>query len=378
MCLYPQILPNPNYGYKGKYAFMKDCVSRYIKVPCGTCGECLAVKQMSLVQRCSLESLSGWPFFSTLTYNEESMPHIATSKGRSLRYADITDVQDMIKRIRKDNLFGRPFRYLAVSELGSTRARPHFHILWFVQKYPQDTIYTPLNLEKKLFEVVLSQWKRNVGSRRSPVYQNLCTYVCRIVSGKLKSTYDLHYVSPSTLDGTTLDVPFYVSKYMMKPSEHVKRLQQALRLNYSDEEYSKLWNIVRPRYFSSLNFGFGLYDYQAKKVSFSERLTLLESTESFKIVRESIDRSLRSSDRPKFFNPETGSSMPLSRYWKSFGNLYTPQDAIRFHYLNPQWREDNVSMDDRSIDDKLFSEYTYRRRVSQIESNQDNQNLLFD
>ena len=50
---------------------------------------------------------------------------MTTSTGYSIRFADVTDVQKMFKRLRKKNAFGRPFRYLAVSELGSKKGRPH-------------------------------------------------------------------------------------------------------------------------------------------------------------------------------------------------------------------------------------------------------------
>ena len=150
MCVSPTIIPNPNYGNTSRMAVFKDTVSKFIKVPCGVCSDCLHMKQSDIVQRCMTESLSGYPFFATLTYNDESLPVHVCSDGRKIRYADRLDVVDMIKRIRNDNLFGRPFRYLAVSELGSKRARPHFHLLFFVQKQSDDTVYTPLNLEKKL------------------------------------------------------------------------------------------------------------------------------------------------------------------------------------------------------------------------------------
>lgn len=378
MCISPTILPNPNYGYKGKFAFLKDTLSKYIKVPCGHCSECLHIKQLSLVQRCSLESLAGYPFFCTLTYNNQSLPSVVCSDGKFIRYAAMSDVVNMIKRLRNDNAFGRPFRYLAVSELGSKRARPHFHILFFVKKYETDTVYTPINFEHLLYGTVLRYWTRNYGSRRSPDYRPLCTFISKFVCGKLKSTYDLHFVSPSTLDGTTSDVSFYVTKYMLKPSDRATRLQQALRLNLPEDEYNDIWKLVKPRWFSSLNFGFGVYGLQAKKLTYSDRLECLSKTESFRIVRSSIDRSLSSSDRPKFYDPETGKSLPLSRYWKTFGNLYTSDDAIKFHYLNPDWREDNMVFDDRKQDEKELVMEKHSKQLSLIYNHEENLNLLFD
>lgn len=378
MCISPTILPNPNYGSKLPFSFMKDTVSRFIKVPCGVCSECVHIKQLNLVQRCIMESQTGYPFFCTLTYNNESLPQLECPDGRKIRYADISDVQNMIKRIRKDNLFGRPFRHLTVSELGSKRARPHFHILFFVKKYSEDSIYVPYNLERTLFSVVLSQWKRNYGSKRNPVYRPLCQYVSKFIHGKLKSTYDLHFVSPSTLNGSTLDVPFYVTKYMLKPSDKSRRIQQALRLNLESEDYDRIWSKVKPRWFSSLNFGFGVYGLQPRYQSKTERLSILQDTEAFKHVRFSLDRSLLTQDRPKFYDPESGKTLPFSAYWKSFGNLYTMDDHLTFFYKDPNQRADNVQIDEREISEKLLSFESHQRQLRQIDEHEENFNLLFD
>lgn len=371
MCISPTLIKNPNYHAKGRYSFLKDTVSPYIKVPCGYCSECLHSKQLSLVQRCMTESLSGYPFFCTLTYNQQSLPVLTTSDGFDIRFADFSDVTNMIKRLRKDFAFGRNFRYLAVSELGSKRARPHFHLLFFVEKYPNDTVYTPLNLEAKLYKTVLSYWQRNYGSRRKPVYKPLCTYVHKIICGKIKTTYDLHFVQNSSLNGTSSDVHFYVTKYMLKPSKHVSNLQSALKLNLSPEEYKDTWNKVKPRWVASLNFGFGVYGLQAKKLPHAERLIYLRNTDAFKVVRDSISRSAKVSDYPAFYDPENGKPLPLSRYWKSFGNLYTEQDALTFFYKNPNQFEDNVSIDERPITSKLKAIESLSRQQSQIENNED-------
>lgn len=378
MCISPTLIKNPNYGYFGKYAFMKDCKSQFIAVPCGHCPECVRIKQLSLIQRCSLEALEGYPFFCTLTYNNESLPKLITSDNKTIRFADCSDITNMIKRLRKDNAFTRPFRYICVSELGSKRARPHFHLIFFVKKYDTDTVYTPVNLEKILFEKVLSYWVRNYGSKRSPIYKPCCTYIRKFVCGKLKTTYDLHFITPSTLDASIMDVPFYVTKYMLKPSDKATRLQQALKLNLPEDEYNEVWKKVKPRWFSSLNFGFAVYDYQARKMSLQERLDKLSKTSSFKLVRQSIDRSLSSQDRPKFYNPDNGQSLPLSRYWKTFGNLYTVEDAIAFYYKDPNWREDNMKFDDRKLDEKLRIQSKHDSQLHLIENNSANFNILFE
>lgn len=125
MCISPTRIRNPNYHIYNSGTKFKDTESAFINVPCGVCPECVAVRQMSYIQRLQMEELNNHLFFCTLTYNDESMPYLLTSTGYEIRYADVNDVQKMFKRLRKSNAFGRPFRYFGVSELGSQRGRPH-------------------------------------------------------------------------------------------------------------------------------------------------------------------------------------------------------------------------------------------------------------
>lgn len=125
MCISPIQIKNPNLGLIGPNAQFKDVVSHYINVPCGVCPQCIANRQMQYVQRLQMESLVNHLFLCSLTYNNESMPVVSTSTGYDIRYADVSDVQKMFKRLRKRNAFGRPFRYFGVSELGTRKGRPH-------------------------------------------------------------------------------------------------------------------------------------------------------------------------------------------------------------------------------------------------------------
>lgn len=98
MCLSPIRIRNPNVGMSGmKSTLMKDTTSAFINVPCGVCRECVAVRQMNFVQRIQMESLVNHLFFVTLTYNNEMLPQIGVSSGYLIRYADVSDVQNMFK-----------------------------------------------------------------------------------------------------------------------------------------------------------------------------------------------------------------------------------------------------------------------------------------
>lgn len=348
MCVSPIRIRNPNYGNKSKYiSALVDTSSVFINVPCGHCSECVAVRQMSVVQRCQMEEMNNHLFFCTLTYNNECLPFLTTSTGYDIRYADVSDVQKMMKRIRKYDLFGRKFKYFGVSELGSKRSRPHFHLIFSIEKRDSDTFSDVLNMEHDYFDVVLSQWKRNYGSSRNPIWKPCCTFVSRISHGRVHRTFDFHYVNPRSASGDVCDVPFYVTKYMLKPSDRETRLQQALKLNLPSDEYEDTWKIVRSRHFSSLHFG---YDGEQNVRDY---------------IRDCVVKSRFYEDSPKFYNPFSGASFPLSRYYMNNGDLYTIDDALFFN--SKRAVPDNVSIDDRDISEKLVRVEKFNKNVSLVD-----------
>lgn len=345
MCLSPIRIKNPNLGLIGPNAQFKDTISHMIDVPCGVCAECVASRQMQYVQRLQMEELVNHVFFCTLTYNNDMMPVVETSTGFHIRYADVSDVQKMFKRLRKRNAFGRPFRYFAVSELGELRGRPHFHILFLLPRREGDTEATCLNLQSLMFCEVLREWRRNTAVNRKgkpdtrhPDYRPLCTYVRKYIHGRIRTNFDLHWVDPALSSGGSADVCFYVMKYMMKPSNRAIRLQQALRLNLDDDEYERLWSLVRPRHFESEALGYGVSDTLSPE---NQRLyhRVLEH------LREGIEMSKREmpgrDPMPLYFSPVDGHSSPLAKYYKSNPNVFDMKDFLDFFYAS-QTDADNV------------------------------------
>lgn len=360
MCLHPILIPNPNYGrrYKeGDVRNLYDCTSQYIYAPCGHCPQCIAVRQMYIVQRVQMESLENHLFFATLTYNHESLPRIDTSSGYSIPYADINDIQNCFKRLRKSGSLGRPFRYFAVTERGSTYGRPHAHCLFFVPKDPRDSMLDCLNLEYNLFHSLLHEWRRNVAppvwsdkkqawrpNTRSPVYQDLCTYYRRFIGGKLSATYDCHYCIPSQTDAGLASVAFYVCKYMLKPSTKETRLQQALRLNLPEDEYDEIWSLVRSRYLASKHFGL--------------------NPSAVNHLRESIAYSIANDmDYPCFINPDSGQTFPLARYYRSKGDIYPYTDALRFYEISHR----NSSRLDSVVDPEHLTVDQFNKKIYEYE-----------
>lgn len=300
MCVSPIPILNPNYGNTSELALKTvDTVSKYISVPCNHCCECLAARQAQLVQRLRLESITSHFFFATLTYRNEMLPYVDTSTGYRIAYADIADVVNMIKRLRKSNAFGRPFRYFAVSERGSERGRPHFHVLFLVEKRKGDTFHICNSLALEYKRIVLKEWRRNIGTSLRPVWSPLCKYAEKFRNGTLFRNYDLHFVDPATTQDGCSNVSFYVSKYLLKPSDKERRLHSALRLNLPPEEYDAVWNLVKSRSFKSLNFG-------------------VPTKKQVAIVRDAIEKTQHDPDGFKLTNPINGHPEPISRYFRKF------------------------------------------------------------
>lgn len=298
MCVSPVLIPNPNYHNPCELIQnTTDTELKFLRVPCGVCNECLMKRQSDIVQRCKCLALDHYIFFCTLTYNRESLPVIKTSTGVSVKYADYKDAQNMFKRIRKYDQFGRPFKYFFVTERGK-KGRPHFHGLIFIPKSPSDDSLITASLESTISKVLFREWRRNYGSRRAPVWKPLFTYKSKFVAGKFYRNFDCHYVVPHSTDHGSDDVAFYVSKYVLKPSEYEKKLQQALRLNLEESEYMDIWRIVRSRCFSSK--GFGAY-------------TDLEKD----YITDCIHRSSDDSNGFQYINQD-GTKCGLARYYRKF------------------------------------------------------------
>lgn len=311
MCVSPVPILNKNRGSKSELMRLsKDCDSIYIYVPCNVCSECLAKRQMEFVQRARTMCLDHYVFFCTLTYNNESIPKVITSQGFTIKYVDKSDVQNMHKRIRKGNLFGREYHYFFVSERGSAKGRPHVHGLIFIPKFKDDDKLYPAQLETTVRRVLFKEWRRNYGSSRNPDWKPLFTYKEKYVAGKLTRNFDCHYVTAHTSDNGPDDVAFYVTKYILKPSDKERRLQQALRLNLvkvfddgfvDNSEYEQIWSTVRSRAMVSKKFG----DLTKCQVDH---------------VKKGISISADNPDGLKYFT-SSGDFQPLARFYRKYVGL---------------------------------------------------------
>ena len=261
----------------------------------------------------------------------------------------------------------------------------HFHILFLLPKYDSDTACEISVLQDTLFREVLAEWKRNVAppiwskkrskfipDSRHPQFKPLCTYVRKYVRGQIRTNFDLHYVEPSSSLRGSADVCFYVMKYMLKPSNRAIRLQQALHMNLPEDEYEDIWSMVHPRHFESEGLGLGVSSIDSPQEN-SAYHKVLEH------LRKGVELSKKMTNcddpTPKFFNPFTGASAPLAKYYKSNPNIFSMDDYLDFFYAAKRARVDNVILPDddlshtqldKRIDDfEKNAEYVLRQQTSQ-------------
>lgn len=175
----------------------------------------------------------------------------------SIPFADVHDVQLMVKRMRDNNTLGRSFRYVAVTERGGERGRPHVHILWLVPKEDDDTVATCETLNAKLRKMLLEYWSTNIGTRKNPVYERNFTYRQKWLNGKLYRNFDCHYVNPVlTKDGVS-NVAFYITKYILKDSDQERDLWRRI---YHASGFNRnltrvVWDVVKSRLLASKGLG---------------------------------------------------------------------------------------------------------------------------
>lgn len=311
-------------------AYLYDTRSKYINVPCGHCDECISVLQMSIVQRALMESIYNHFFMATLTYNNEHLPKLTLSNGYEYRYADYNHLSILFQRLKNINAFPRGFRTFSVSERGSDRGRPHFHVIFMVPKRPEDTYNWCIAEQFRLHPIILDQWYENLGSKRSPVKDPLCTYVRRFYSGRWHTNYDFHYVNPRFTGEDVAPVAFYVTKYLLKRSDKDYRIQQALKMNLDHEEYLDSWKIIRSRWHSSRYFGFNpTYDPVSRyhKWFLDKRI--------INYLHKCVQASKGKYPYPCFINPFNGKWFPLAHVYKLNGDIYNVDDATYFVENNP-------------------------------------------
>lgn len=354
MCNAPITIKNKGFDSTGehrtKYSVLHPFMSRYIEVPCGVCEACHRQAQQYMVQRFREHFKGRWAIFCTATYKPEALQYIESyDENGEVHYtpcANIDDFRLMIKRIRRHHLFSRDFTYWCAVEYGGKYHRPHYHYFIFVDKKPEDNIYTGRALAEEWNDVFVTQWKRNItpGRRNGAEYMYLSKFIRK--TKRNRGTYDVHLVE-SKYDGSDNpdDVIFYASKYCIKFDNWSRRKIQAFHESMEYEDFKAAKKRFRPRFLLSRGFGI--------------------SKDTPEFVARCIDWSLRHTKYFCYVNVD-GKTFPLARYYRkkylTFDNLFdmVKKNLDRIMPLNGEYvdvcyAKDVVSRDDlKKIQQKEF------------------------
>lgn len=410
MCLTPYTKKNPNYGLKHiGFNYLKDCDSQMIDIPCGHCAQCIASKQSAWVQRACEEAKKSHLFFATLTYDNAHLPVLLVpGEEYEIPFADIKHIQLLMKSIRNNKITDRDFKYLACSELGKNGGRPHFHILFFVEKRPYDDACAIRGLEKEFYTLCRKYWAVNKGTDKHPIYEPRFTYREKWYHGQHQTNFDLHYVDPSLTKEGYANVAYYVTKYMLKPSDRENRRQQALHLNLEEDVYEAVWNTVKsrllvskglglcskmvtetivvekdhdcPEYVKYLDYLNALDDLPSDDMSFmkfigetpvvQKRRVLVADEDVCRCLKENCVKLAGTLPYPIYVN-DAGETFPLAPYYRKHGQVYGIQEAMTLYYFfDPESKAFKTYLDmtpDERLR-KLRSLYVKQSKVDQHET----------
>lgn len=360
MCLNPTYIDNPYFGENPKKYFgLKDTISKLMPIPCKTCSECIALEQMYLVQRIQMEALNNWLFMGTVTYKNETIPKLTTSQDYEYRFTDIKDINACIKRLRSNNTFSIPFRHIYVSERGGKGGRPHAHFLFIFRKQDIGKDFSDAyNFAQEHQWDLFNEWKRVTKKGRYSESIQLSDYRESIRYGIKHKTYDFHFVDARLTNSGITDVAFYVLKYMLKGTPHEKKIQQALKLNYDENESKTTWQIIKSKQIHSHNFGLNVWPNTD-----SHDYTIIE------YLRKGIEESKRTSNFPLYYCPEQILTFPLAPYYKQNALIYDMKDARDFLKKSNSYKRYGYQYieNDKDIREIIQKMNDYERKLKIIE-----------
>lgn len=358
MCNAPIRLPNPYYGHQNladhagsgarkkvlqfsgkdklsrsntfipdKYGFLHDTQNKYIEVPCGHCSACIATKQSYAIQKCQLLSMTHEIYMVMLSYRQDALPFVVIN-GYKHYYADYGDFQKMIKRLRISNALGCDFKTFCITEYGGEKHRPHFHCLFFIPKSRFTSEWDKLKFDTHIHKTILSEWKRNYGSDRYPIWKPLCIYKDYWKNGVHKRNYQCDRVKPMKYkDGSKYtnpvnNVAHYVTKYFLKFDKWLARKKSAMYFNLSPEEFTRCWKLLKPR-----------YNFSKNCISRKDKVTNVITThpEVLAHISKCIKYSINHPDGAwSYISPVDGNISPLSPFIRK--RYVTPVDAMERFY----------------------------------------------
>lgn len=170
--------------------FAENVFKEYVEIPCGRCISCRLRRSREWANRCMLElPYHESSYFVTLTYSDEFVPFSTTLNEDGYYRNTLTlvkkDLQDFIKRLRKNYKYDNHLKYYACGEYGDQTARPHYHLIIFGLKLDDLNFYKTSSLG---FNYYNSEFLRKVWKKGHVVVTDVtwetCAYVARYIMKK--------------------------------------------------------------------------------------------------------------------------------------------------------------------------------------------------
>lgn len=211
MCLNPKSIYN-------RAAYIGNRSRIMLDVPCGKCEECRSNKVLDYQLRCECAFFKaidkgGFGFFDTLTYNDACLPHVGDIPCFSR-----DDINGFFKRLRGyfQHYYGTSegmLDYFVVSEFGTEKKRPHYHVLFFV--------YVPMSVWK--FKSWLKKaWTFGFLDPLSKVRDHVLNstaavrYICKYVQKIQEWTYEYHDRMQEYLSANNITDPTQINRFYRK------------------------------------------------------------------------------------------------------------------------------------------------------------------
>lgn len=166
MCFYPRHATKTSSGQ------IKFTYEGELRLPCGTCTECIKKRAIDWALRAKHEiSLHKENCFLTLTYDDAHLPS---------KFIQKLDFQKFLKKVRKKY----KLRYMVSYEYGSKKQRPHVHAIIFGYNPPNQLKFIKTSKGDQLFksEEVSKKWKHgshSIGTANEKTAYYIASYALK-------------------------------------------------------------------------------------------------------------------------------------------------------------------------------------------------------
>lgn len=214
--------------------------------PCGKCFSCRRKyrRQWQLRLQHELLSYENCAMFLTLTYNNKNLPLNNTLVKK--------DVQDFIKRLRK-YYSDVKIKYFAVGEYGDKKFRPHYHLIVYGLKAPENKKNSLKNFKYGLF-LAEKIWKKGY------CYVGYVNSQCIAYVSKYILKFFVKNISQEQLENAGMIPPFSLKSTGIGLSWLLDHLDQVVR-DLKNNKTVKLFKgrTSYPRYYRKKLIEFGYF-----------------------------------------------------------------------------------------------------------------------